>query len=205
MRPARRSAMADKAQASDGSPLKFIGGLIVGIALTSGYVKWGWSKPAILEVPEKVTASVLAATATEDLYNLDQPLEVRRRALEVVAQQRPDEILKVDAEELDHALLNAFYRRRARRQARQLSMQWTAYDAALSKPSLRTVLEREYGTSDDTTLKQAMLFKAFREEPFLSAWIRSEHGAVSPATLLPVLHEVRQDRVALDRLPAQRR
>ena len=184
--------MANEKNDGDGGLTKFVVGLIVGVLMTSGYVKWGWKKPAILEVPEQVTSSVLAATATNDLYDLSQPLEVRLRALEVVAQQRPDEVLIVDAEELDYALLEAFYRRKARREATALSLQWSAYDVAIDKPALRDVFERKYGQLDNESLKQAMLFEAFEKEPFLKPRIDQKYKQVDRTTLLPILKEVRR-------------
>lgn len=192
-----------KSSESDFSLLKFVAGVACGVALASGYVKWGWQKPAVLEMPEMMTASVIAATVSGDMYDLDQPLEVRERALEVIAQQRPDEIARLDREELNHAVLNAFYRRRARREARALSMQWTAYDEALKQPSLRRILVDRYGVDSDEELKQSMLAKAFRDEPFLSAWIAREYGPIPKETLLSTLHEVRRGPmpVAGDVLP----
>lgn len=181
-----------KKNESDKGPMKFVVGLIVGLVMTSSYVKWGWKKPALLEMPEQVTASVLAATASEDLYDLEKPLDVRLRALEVIAQQRPDEILKVDAEELNHALLEAFYRRRARREALRLSMQWTAFDVALEKPALRQMFEQKYRVQDTELLKRAMLYNALRDEPFLKTWLENQYPTLDASTLLSTLHEVRR-------------
>lgn len=181
----------NKNESNDGLS-KFVIGLLTGILMTSGYVKWGWEKPAVLELPDTVTSSVLAATASEDLYDLSNPLDVRLRALEVIAQQRPDEVLQIDATELNYALLEAFYRRRARREATQLSLQWPAFDIALEKPALRKVLEQKYGTSEDNALKQAMLFAAFEKEPFLKPWIAQHYETVTHATLLQILKEIRR-------------
>lgn len=176
----------------DVSPLKFVAGVVCGVLLASGYVKWGWQKPAVLEMPEMLTASVIAATVSEDLYDLSKPLDVRLRALEVIAQQRPDEIVKLDQEELDYAILNSFYRRRARREAQRLSMQWTAFDQALAQPNLRKRLVEKYGVASDEKLKQSMLMNAFRDEPFLSTWIQQEHGEIAAPELLRILHDVRK-------------
>lgn len=184
---------------SDSSVGKFIAGLAVGVLLSSSYVKWGWQKPALLEMPDKVKSSVIAGAVSTDLYDLTQPLDVRLRALEVVAQQRPDEILCVDAEELDFALLNAFYRRRARREARQLTMQWSAYETALEQPALREVLERRYRTTDSIALKQAMLMKAYRDQPFLSSWMTDRYKNISAHSLYNHLREVARHEPALAR------
>ena len=176
---------------------RFLVGLLVGVATTGGFVKWGWEKPAIMETPELFAASVMAATASTDLYDLSQPLDVRLRALQVVAGQRPDEIVKLDRDELGYALLDAFYRRKARANARRLRLQWTAFDVGLKQPNLRDGLERQYGVSDDLALKRAMLWRAFTEDDFLSRYVASQHGSVTPETLLPVLEEAsRRPQVA---------
>ena len=124
---------------------RFLAGLLVGVATTGGFVKWGREKPTIMETPELLAASVIAATASTDLYDLSQPLDVRLRALLVIAGQRPDEIVTLDREELGHAPLDASYRRNARTNARRLRLQWTVFDAGLKQPNLRGVLERQDG------------------------------------------------------------
>lgn len=175
-----------------GSPLQFIGGLLVGLAVAGGYVKWGWKKPAVLEVPKLVSSGVIAAAVSEDLYDLSQPIAVRRRALEVIAEQRPDEIMRVDESELNGALLNAFYVRRARREAQQLSTQWSGFDRALEQPALRELLEKKYGVVSDVGLKEAMLWNALEDYEFLAQWLERHYAGLAPDELLSTLYLVRR-------------
>jgi hypothetical protein len=165
---------------------RFFVGLIFGIALSFGYVRWGIALPDYLTLPDRLRGNIVSTAIEGELYDLGQSIETRRRALEVFFDSRAKFAAEVDAE-YGHPFLKALYRKRATREARILRAQWDAFDMALDKPALRASLEKRHGSSDETALKQAMLFKAFQEKPFLAAWITENDGVVTPATLMPVL------------------
>lgn len=96
--------------------------------------------------------------------------------------------MRVDAE-FGHPFLAALYRKRAIREARRLRGQWSAFDTALDKPALRERLEKKYGTTDATALKQAMLAEALQREPFLKSWLVKQGHAIEHADLLATLRE----------------
>ena len=104
-------------------------------------------------------------------------------------QNRPQFAAEVDAE-FAHPFLNALYLKRVIREARILRSEWGAFDIALGKPALRAVLEKKHGTTDDTALKQAMLFDAFTKKEFLAQWVAKYEGHVSPSRLLPLLKKL---------------
>jgi hypothetical protein len=60
---------------------KFLIGLIAGIAMAFGYVRWNVS-PGIMELPEKLRGNIVSTAIEGDLYDLDKPLDARRRALQ---------------------------------------------------------------------------------------------------------------------------
>jgi len=165
---------------------RFLVGLALGIALAFGYVRWNISAPGILELPEKLRGNIVATAVEGDLYDLDKPLATRQRALEVLFQNRAQFAAQVDAE-FSHPFLNALYQRRVIREARLLTLQWDAFDTALSKPALRAMLEDKHGVTDTIALKQAMLHEAFREKTFLTQWLAMRETSVTPQTLRPLL------------------
>lgn len=165
---------------------KFLIGLLLGIALAFGYVRWGISMPGIVQLPEKLRGDIISTAVEGELYDLDKPLEVRRRALEVFFQNRAKFAGEVDAE-FSHPFLNALYLRRVIREARILRGYWDAFDRILEQPALRAAMEKQHGTTDETALKQAMLFEKFTEETFLAQWVAEHEGKVTPEGLLPLL------------------
>ena len=167
---------------------KFLIGLVVGIAAAFGYVRWNIS-PGIMELPETLRGNIVSTAIEGDLYDLDKPLDTRRRALEVFFQNRAQFAASVDAE-FAHPFLNALYRKRVIREARQLRGQWDAFDMALEKPALRETFEKKYGVSDDIALKQAMLLNAYQEKDFLKQWVAAHETAPTKAALLPLLKKL---------------
>lgn len=167
---------------------KFLIGLIAGIAMAFGYVRWNVS-PGIMALPEKLRGNIVSTAIEGDLYDLDKPLDARRRALEVFFQNRAQFAVGVDAE-FAHPFLNTLYLRRVIREARQLHAKWDAFDMALDKPALRAAMEKKYGVSDDTDLKRAMLFDAYQDEDFLRRWVAVHDTAPTRETLLPLLRKL---------------
>lgn len=169
---------------------RFLLGLVIGIALSFGYVRWGITLPDFLTLPEQLRGNIVSTAIEEDLYDLDQPIETRRRALEVFLESRAKFAVEVDAE-YRHPFLSALYRKRATHEARLLNGQWGAFDEALAKPALRAMLERKHGATDDIALKQAMLFSAYQEKPFLVRWIAKQgRDSPTPETLLPLIRKL---------------
>lgn len=168
--------------------LKFILGVLFGAGLAVGYVRYSIELPEYLQLTDKLRGN-LVSTATEgELYDLGRDIETRRRALEIFFANRPDFAVRVDAE-FGHPFLAALYRKRAIREARRLRGQWSAFDTALDKPALRERLEKKYGTTDATALKQAMLAEALQREPFLKSWLVKQGHAIEHADLLATLRE----------------
>jgi hypothetical protein len=177
--------------------LKFLTGLGAGVFLAVVFVRYDLALPAIFDLPDKVKKNVVSAAVEGDLYDLAQDEAVRGRALAVYFKNRAGDAVKVDAA-AGHPFLNALYRARASREARQLAGQWTAYDKVLAEPALRATLEAKYGVSDDEALKRAMLWQAFERKPFLKAWVQRQQAEVTAEALRDLLNEV---GVVADRQP----
>ena len=169
--------------------LKFILGVVFGIAAALGYVRWGSGSFEFLSLPDKLRGGVIVGAIESDLYDLDKPHSLRDRALEVLFQNRADYAVKIE-KEMGHPFLTALYRRRVIREARQLRGQWSAFDVALDKPALRAAMEKKYGVADPDALKRAMLWTAFEDKDFLASWIAKNSGPVTLETLLPKLIEL---------------
>lgn len=169
--------------------LKFLIGLASGVFLAVIFVHYDLALPAIFDLPEKVKKNVVSAAVEGEIYDLSADAAVRGRALAVYFKNRAGDAVKVDAE-AGHPFLNALVRARAVREARQLALQWTAYDKVLAEPRLRAALEAKHGVAEDEALKRAMLWQALDKKPFLSAWLAQEHPAMSAETLRDVLGEV---------------
>lgn len=166
--------------------LKFVAGIAVGAALAFGYVRWDLSLPKFLELPENLRGNLVSTAIESDLYDLEQPIALRRRALEVYFRNRAKDAAAIDAE-FDHPFLKALYRKRAIRAARLLRLQWSAFDQALAKPALRKALAKRYGTNDLAALKQAMLQRGLNEKPFLKQWMKRHGEPIDAQRLLATL------------------
>jgi len=167
---------------------KFLIGLVIGIAMAFGYVRWNVS-PGIMELPGKLRDNIVATAIEGDLYDLDKSHEIRTRALEVFFRNRAQFAADVDAE-FSHPFLNTLYRRRVIREARQLGGQWNAFEMALEKPALRELMENKHGVTEDEALKRAMLFEAYQEKAFLSQWVAEHEGEPTPETVRPLLKKL---------------
>jgi hypothetical protein len=170
---------------------KFLMGTALGALLAFVFVRFNWEPPAVLDLPGKLQKNVVATVVEGDLYDLTRDAETRTRALEVYFKTRAGEAAKHDAA-AGHPFLNALYHARAAREAGILASQWTAYDKALAKPALRSVLERQHGVSDADALKRALLFAALARKPFLKLWLEQNKGPVTADNLREVLDEVRR-------------
>ena len=166
--------------------LKFVGGLLAGIVLALGYVRFDFALPEFLEAPEKIRGGVVSAAIEEDLYDLSADPGRRMRALEIYFINQAEAAAELDAE-VGHPFLIALRRMRAMREARQLAMQWSAYDAALAQNALRDMLVRKHGTTEDDALKRAMLMEALQDKPFLQSWLTVEYGPVTKDNLRDLL------------------
>jgi hypothetical protein len=150
--------------------LKFILGVIAGALLSFGYVRYNVELPGLVQLPDRLRGNLVSAATESELFDLDAPPDVGRRALEVYFANRPQDAAALDAA-AGHPFLAALHRDRAQRQARQVSLAWTAFDEGLSKPALRAALERKHATTETAALKQAMLEEALGRKPFLKSWL----------------------------------
>ena len=70
--------------------LKFILGVVFGAGLAVGYVRYNVELPEYLQLTDKLRGN-LVSTATEfELYDLDQDIATRRRALEILFANRAE-------------------------------------------------------------------------------------------------------------------
>lgn len=168
--------------------LKFLLGTATGVVFAFAFVRYDVELPAIFDLPEKVKKNVVSTVVEGDLYDLARDEATRTRALEVYFKNRAGDAVKIDAA-AGHPFREALYRARAAREARALAGQWTAYDAALAKPALRTTLEEKHGVSDSDALKRAMLWRALDGKPFLKAWLDQHHESVTAENLHDLLTE----------------
>ncbi len=170
---------------------KFLAGMIAGTVLAILYVLFNVQLPEFLQLPGLVRGGVISTTTEAQLYDLGEDDAARLRALEVYFDNRAGDAAELDAS-AGHPFLTTLHRARATREARQLSAQWEAFDQALAQPALRQTLEAKHQTSDTTTLKQAMLWEALAETPFLKQWLTNTYGPQSPQTLYTTLLDARR-------------
>ncbi|MBI1361851.1 MAG: hypothetical protein GC155_16365 [Alphaproteobacteria bacterium] len=161
---------------------KFLGGVALGVVLAFGYVKFNVELPGFLQLPGMLRGGLISSATEAQLYDLSADEATHQRALEVYFANQAHAAVQVDAE-AGHRFLDALYAARARREAQELSMAWSAFDTALAKPALREALERKHGVTDDDALKRAMLFEQLDSKPFLKSWLARSGGALTPDTL----------------------
>lgn len=169
--------------------LKFLAGVLAGVLSSVAYVYFNVQLPPFLALPGHLKGDVVSAVADDTLYNLDADAMQQLRALETYFDNRAHDAAQLDAD-AGHPLLKALHRNRAIREARQVSMQWTAFDNVLAQPALRVALERRHGTTDVETLKRAMLLTAVEGKPFLKRWIETTSGPVLAENIREVLKEI---------------
>ena len=168
--------------------LKFLIGTAVGAILSFAFVRFGLEPPAIVKLPDKLKANVVATVVEGELYDLAAEAAVRERALKVYFANRAGDAAKLDAA-AGHPFLKALLRARARREAGQLNALWLAYDTALAQPALRATLEAKHGTAGTDDLKRAMLLDALDKKPFLKAWLTSEHATPETSNIRDLLKD----------------
>lgn len=170
---------------------KFLAGMVAGAVLAILYVLFNVQLPGFLQIPALVRGGVISTATEATLYDLRENGAARLRALEVYFDNRASDAAEIDAS-AGHPFLNALHRARATREARILSSRWEAFDQALAQPALRKSLERKHGTSETLQLKQAMLWDALDETPFLKAWLAASYGPQSSDTLYATLLDARR-------------
>ncbi len=170
--------------------LKFILGVLFGAGLAVGYVRYNVELPEYLQLTDKLRGN-LVSTATEfELYDLEQDLATRQRALEILFANRAEFAVEVDAE-FGHPFLKSLYRRQAIREARLLRGQWSAYGTALAQPALKARLEQVHGSEDSEVLQQRMLASALEKDyPFLKSWMEKNGEPSGEAELLDTLKSI---------------
>lgn len=173
--------------------LKFFLGLAAGVVVSIAYVLVNFQLPEFVQLPWLLKNSVISSATEDALYDLDNDPAARMRALEVYFANRSADAAALDAA-AGHPVLTALMDRRATREARLVSGQWTAFDAALDKPALRGALERRHGTTDTEQLKLAMLMTALEEKPFLKRWLEEHSGPVTRENIRALLAEAAVDR-----------
>jgi len=169
--------------------LKFIAGTALGAVLSFIFVQFNLAPPAILKLPERVKGDLVSAATEAQLYDMTAAADVRERALKVYFDNRSTDAAKLDAS-LGHPFLNAMYKVRAQREARQLLGKWSAFEKVLSQPALREALVRKHGTDKDDQLKTMLLVEAFGKMPFLEAWLKGMSLDTTPGNLLSTLRQV---------------
>lgn len=170
---------------------KFLAGTVAGTALAILYVLFNVQLPTVLQLPASVRGGVITTTTEAQLYDLQSDNAARLRALEVYFANRAQDAVAVDAD-AGHPFLEALHRARGRHEAQQLSTKWEAYDLVLAQSSLRDALERKHGEVDTIALKQAMLWEAQDEYPFLKQWLAITYGPQSKQTLYTALLDARR-------------
>lgn len=168
--------------------IRFFLGVLFGIAVAFGYVRYDIDLPGWLGLPDRLKGNIISTAAEVDLYDLERDAATRRRALETYFAHRATDAASVDAE-AGHPFLNALYRRRAVHEARTLTAEWSAYESILAKPALRAELESRYGTSNDDTLKRRMLAASLDKKLFLKQWLAA-NGNSEDADQLSVLRRL---------------
>ncbi|MGI9407812.1 MAG: hypothetical protein ACR2O4_15665 [Hyphomicrobiaceae bacterium] len=166
--------------------LKFLLGIVFGAAMAFGYVRWNVGLPEFLGIPDKLKGNIISTAGETDLYDLDRPMPVRKRALEILFRNRAGFAASVD-QEFGYPFLKALYRKRVIREARQLRLTVTAIEHTLKQDALRANLERKHATKDPAQLKQRMLLDQFRRSGFLARWVDKHVGPVTEENLLSVL------------------
>jgi len=169
--------------------LKFIAGAAMGAVLSFIFVQFNLAPPAILKLPERVKGDLVSAATEAQLYDMTAAADVRERALKVYFDNRSTDAAKLDAS-LGHPFLNAMYKVRAQREARQLLGKWSAFEKVLSQPALREALVRKHGTDKDDQLKTVLLVEAFGKMPFLESWLTSQSLDTAPVNLLATLRQI---------------
>ncbi len=166
--------------------LKFLMGTALGAVLAFAFVRFNIEPPAILKLPEKLRGNLVSTSIESDLYDLSGDAATRLRALKVYFANRAQDAAKLDAA-TGHPFLNALHRERAAREAQQLSNLWSAYDEVLSKPALRSALEKKHGVTEPDDLKRAMLLEALNAKPFLKTWMSQNADPLTQNNLQDLL------------------
>ena len=172
--------------------LRFFLGVLAGALLAFGFVRFDLAPPSWLGLPDRMRGNLVAAAIEEDLYDLDRTPEARTRALEIYFANRAGDAARHDAES-GFPFLESLYRRRAMRESREPSAQWTALDSTLAQPALRDALETRHATTDDEALKRAQLYAAYQERTFLRQWFAAQGRTVNAETLRASLAETATD------------
>lgn len=170
---------------------KFLAGLVAGAGLSVLYVLFNLQLPEFLQIPGLVKAGAISTSTEAQLYDLEGDEATRQRALEVYFDNRAHDAVEIDAS-YGHPFLAVLHRARATREARQLSLRWDAFDTALEQPALRQSLETKHGTTDALALKQAMLWDALDDTPFLKQWLTLTYGEQTPQSLYTTLTDARR-------------
>jgi len=176
--------------------LKFFLGLVAGTVLSILYVAFNVQLPEFMQIPGLVRGGIISSTTDEQLYDISGDAAARQRALVVYFDNRAGDAAAIDAA-AGSPFLNALHTARAAREARLLAAQWDAYDKTLSQPALREALVRRHGTDNIESLKQAMLWEARGDFPFLSQWIAARYGAPTAATFHDTLVNARRDTASI--------
>ena len=174
----------------------FFAGTVFGLGLSVAYVWYDVSLPKWLELPGVFQESIKAAVADEALFDPNAPADMRRRALEVYFANQSKRMAAIEIE-LGYPLTSQIQRRRIGRAAQVLRSMWSAFDTALSKPSLRAALVKKHGDGSDEVLKRRMLLSALRKKPSLMSWIEKHHGAPTEGNVREVLIDVSRLRYPL--------
>lgn len=189
------------AQREPDSVVRFLIGVGVGIAITWGYVRFGFELPGIADLPGQVMSGAISMTADADLENWELPLEARQRAAAVVFAQNPDRLIEID-NALDHAVLNELWRKKAVRRAQILNSTCTGYDKVLAQPALRDRHERKFNTADPDFIKARLLAQDIRDDGFLQGYLVRFWPDDSPAERAARVQSVAEHQLRPQ--PAQR-
>jgi len=158
---------------------KFIGGVLLGIVVAFGYVRFDLPLPDFLQLPGTLKGNLVSTVTEGELYDLSADAGMQRRALEVYFGNQPRAAVEVDAA-AGHPFLYALHRERARREARQLLAARSGFAAVLEQPALREALVRKHATTDEDALRAAMMVERLERHVFLSGWLKQEANCAGP-------------------------
>lgn len=164
---------------------KFLGGVLLGVIVALGYVRFDLPLPEFLQLPGMLKGNIVSSATEQELYDLSADGGTRLRALDVYFANQSRAAAELDAAS-GHPFLHALHRERARHEARLLLAAREGFAAALAQPALRQTLERKHGVSDDAALEAAMLADRLDDYPFLTGWLAksTECPGVDPVARL---------------------
>jgi len=152
---------------------KLILGVIAGVVLSSGYVKFNWALPGWLQLPGLVQGLGPRTVADSVLEDPAADLAAQQRAVEELFRHDPHFFRQLD-DEMDHAITRAAIDRKARHHLQLFQAKVATRRDQLGKhESLREVAFRKYGveTMEDLTVQAGL--EDLRADAFLHGYLKA--------------------------------